>query len=147
MKLPPGASGSRMTTTTSLVDAGSPVACSGGDTSRPSHVWTREIVAPGLKSLLTAIEPPDPDPPADVVVDLPDPPPQPATLTTTRTVRIAVAMRMLELWGESGELGGDRVDPTAAGARNCYGAETPAALRAGRALARAPADGAFGVAH
>jgi hypothetical protein len=30
---------------------------------------------------------------------------------------------------------------------SCYGAETPAALRADRALAAALGDGAFGVAH
>src|SRR6185312_3471883 len=73
MKLPPGASGSRMTTTSSLVVLGRPATCRGGETSRPSQVCTRELAAPGLKSLVTAIVVPDPDPPdGDVDVDFVD---------------------------------------------------------------------------
>ena len=119
MKVPPGASGSRMTTTISLVALGSPATCSIGETSRPSHVCLREIVAPGLKSLVSAMVAPDPDPPngdadADVDDDFPEPPPQPAALTaTTTTARIAGAVRMAELSAEQSRDARTRRDPRA----------------------------------
>jgi hypothetical protein len=55
MKSPPGASGSRITTTTSTAEAGSLVARSGGGRSGPSQVYARGINPPEANALVTSI--------------------------------------------------------------------------------------------
>src|SRR6516225_5756558 len=56
-KSPPGASGSRITSTSSWVPVGTPDHCSGSDTSSPSHVYRDGIDPPSLNAGLETWKP------------------------------------------------------------------------------------------
>src|SRR5690242_1356684 len=76
--VPPGASGSWTTSTSSRAAAGAPDQRSGGEVPAPSHVKRRGIVAPSAGEE-SAKEPAGAAP--DGVADACAPPPQPATAT------------------------------------------------------------------